>query len=194
MVKNETAATRHEVECGNILLLNTLYSSTCNDAEFILKMDADQQHNPSLLPLFVSLTQYGFSLVIGSRFAPGAGEPTLSFRSRLMSQLGTILVRRAAGLPRLHNCTSGYWCIRADLIAKCDLGLLATRGYSFQFSLLSDLIRVCAQVVEIPILFANRARGTSKLCPSNQLEFVTNFGRLWRSRFRSHAEERDNAK
>jgi len=42
-------------------------------------MDADQQHDPSLIPLFVNLTQYGFDLVIGSRFAPGAGRPHSPF-------------------------------------------------------------------------------------------------------------------
>jgi dolichol-phosphate mannosyltransferase len=158
------------------------------DPELILQMDADQQHDPTLLPLFVSLTQYGFSLVIGSRFAPGAGKPALSFRRRLISRLGTVLVRLAAGLPRLHDCTSGYRCIRAGLIAKCNLGLLATRGYSFQSSLLSELIRNDARVVEIPILFAPRAHGTSKLSLSDQIEFLTNLGRLWRNRFRRQTE------
>ena len=84
------------------------------DPELILQMDADQQHDPNLLPLFVSLTQYGFTLVIGSRFASGAGEPALSFRRRLISRLGTILVRMVVGLPRMHDCTSGYRCILTD--------------------------------------------------------------------------------
>jgi dolichol-phosphate mannosyltransferase len=153
------------------------------DPELILQMDADQQHDPTLLPLFVNLTQYGFNLVIGSRFAPGAGKPALSFRRRLISLLGTILVRMAAGLPRIHDCTSGYRCIRADLIAKCDFRLLATRGYSFQSSLLSELFRNGARLVEIPILFAPRAHGASKLSLSDQIEFLTNLGRLWLNRF-----------
>ena len=154
------------------------------DPELILQMDADQQHDPSLLPLFVSLTQYGFTLIIGSRFAPGAGEPALSFRRRLISRLGTVLVRLAAGLPRIHDCTSGYRCIRADLISKCDLRQPATRGYSFQSSLLSELFRNGARVVEIPIIFAPRTHGISKLSLSDQIEFITNLAQLWRNRFR----------
>ena len=155
--------------------------------DLILQMDADQQHDPSLIPLFVNLTQYGFDLVIGSRFAPGAGRPALSFYRRLISRLGTILVRLAAGLPRLHDCTSGYRCIRADLIAECNLGPLATRGYSFQSSLLSELIRKGARVVEIPIHFAPRVHGTSKLSLQDQIEFVTNLGRLWLCRLNGRA-------
>jgi dolichol-phosphate mannosyltransferase len=159
------------------------------DPELILQMDADQQHDPTLLPLFISLTRYGFSLVIGSRFAPGAGEPALSFRRRMISRVGTVLVRLAGGLPRLHDCTSGYRCIRADLITKCDLGPLATRGYSFQSSLLSELMRNGSRVVEIPIVFGPRAHGASKLSLTDQIEFVTNLGRLWRNRFRTRAVE-----
>jgi dolichol-phosphate mannosyltransferase len=157
------------------------------DPELILEMDADQQHDPSLLPLFINLTEYGYSLVIGSRFAPGAGEPALSFRRRLISRVGTILVRLAGGLPRLHDCTSGYRCIRTDLITKCDLGPLATQGYSFQSSLLSELMRNGARVVEIPILFGPRAHGSSKLSLNDQVEFVTNLAGLWRNRFRTRA-------
>lgn len=158
--------------------------------ELIIQMDADQQHDPSLLPLFVNLTQYGFTLVIGSRFAPGAGEPALSFRRRLISVLGTALVRLAAGLPRLHDCTSGYRCISTKTWMQCDLRALATRGYSFQSSLISELMRNGARVVEIPILFGPRAHGTSKLSLRDQIEFLTNLGRLWLHRHGPRSESK----
>lgn len=154
------------------------------DPELIIQMDADHQHDPALLPLFVSLTQYGFTLVIGSRFAPGAGRPALSFRRRLISKVGTILVRVAAGLPRLHDCTSGYRCISAAILVRCNFRALASQGYAFQSSLLSELMRNGARVVEIPIDFGPRAHGTSKLSLSDQIEFVTNLGRLWLRRVR----------
>jgi dolichol-phosphate mannosyltransferase len=146
--------------------------------ELIIQMDADLQHDPALLPLFVSLPQYGFTLVIGSRFAAGAGKPALSLRRRLISRMGTILVRMAAGLPPLTDCTSGYRCINSDELARCDLQSLATRGYSFQSSLLSELIRNGARVVEIPIIFRPRATGLSKLGWDDQIEFLSNLGRL----------------
>jgi dolichol-phosphate mannosyltransferase len=148
------------------------------DPDLIIQMDADQQHDPALLPLFIQLTQYGFTLIIGSRFAPGAGRPALSFRRRLISRLGTILVRIAAGLPAVHDCTSGYRCIDATLLAQCELQSLATRGYSFQSSLLSELFRNGARVVEIPIVFGPRIHGLSKLRLKDQIEFITNLSRL----------------
>jgi dolichol-phosphate mannosyltransferase len=155
------------------------------DPELIIQMDADHQHDPALLPLFVNLTQYGFTLVIGSRFAPGAGRPALSFFRRVISVTGTFMVRAAAGLPRLHDCTSGYRCIATSVLVKCDLRSLATRGYSFQSSLLSELMRNGARVTEIPIIFGPRAHGTSKLTISDQTEFLTNIARLLLRRLRS---------
>lgn len=153
--------------------------------DLIIQMDADQQHDPALLPLFINLTDYGFTLIIGSRFAPGAGRPALSFFRRVISLTGTIMVRAAAGLPRLHDCTSGYRCIATNVLVKCDLRSLATRGYSFQSSLLSELIRNGARVVEIPIIFGPRAHGTSKLSINDQIEFLTNIGRLFFHRMRN---------
>jgi dolichol-phosphate mannosyltransferase len=147
--------------------------------ELIIQMDADQQHDPTLLPLFVNLTQYGFTLVIGSRFAPGAGKPALTVWRRALSAAATFLVRLAAGLPHLYDCTSGYRCIAVDVLEQCNLRALSTQGYSFQSSLLSELFRNGARVVEIPILFGPRAHGTSKLRMSDQIEFLANLGRLW---------------
>jgi dolichol-phosphate mannosyltransferase len=147
--------------------------------ELIIQMDADQQHDPALLPLFVNLTEYGFTLVIGSRFAPGSGNPALSFRRRVLSGMATIFVRSAAGLPHLYDCTSGYRCISADLLIRCNLRGLSTQGYSFQSSLLSELFRNGARVVEIPIVFGPRAHGTSKLQMRDQIEFLANICRLW---------------
>lgn len=158
------------------------YAIETIDPEFVIQMDADQQHDPVLLPLFVNLTQYGFTLVIGSRFAPGAGKAALSFHRRMLSGLATILVRTAAGLPRLYDCTSGYRCISVPILKKCNLRGLSTQGYSFQSSLLFELFRNGARVVEIPIDFGPRAHGTSKLGMGDQIEFLTNIGRLWMRR------------
>ncbi len=152
------------------------------DPDIIFEMDADLQHSPDLLPLFVSLTTYDFSLVIGSRFAPGGSTPNFSFRRRLLSNVGNILIRLFGGLPKIHDCTSGFRCIKAELIKKCEFGYLSTRGYSFQSSLLCELLRQGARVIEIPIVFPDRVHGESKLTFNDQVEFLVN---LFKIRFRS---------
>ena len=153
--------------------------------DLLLQMDADLQHPADLLPLFVTLTNYQFSLVIGSRFAPGGATPDFSFRRRAMSLFGNGLIRLLGGLPRIHDCTSGFRCIKASLIEKCDLSFLSTRGYSFQSSLLCELLRNGARPVEIPMVFGARGSGTSKLTLRDQVEFLLNIGKI---RFRRSEE------
>jgi len=158
------------------------YSLNQLHADVVFEMDADLQHDPTLLPLFAALANYGFSLVIGSRFICGGSTPKFPLYRRFISLLGTLLVCTFGGLPELTDCTSGYRCIKADVLAKCDLTGLASRGYSFQSSLLSELIRNGARVIEVPIRFPERSRGKSKLGFRDQIEFLVNLFRLRRNR------------
>jgi dolichol-phosphate mannosyltransferase len=147
-------------------------------ADLILQMDADLQHDPNLLPRFITLCDEGFDLVIGSRFCAAAATPGFPLHRRLISMVGTQLVRLFGGLPPLHDCTSGYRCIRTKSLLKCDLNELSSRGYSFQSSLLLELIRNGARVIEVPIVFAQRFSGRSKLSFRDQVEFLTNLAKL----------------
>jgi dolichol-phosphate mannosyltransferase len=147
-------------------------------ADLIFEMDADLQHDPSLLPLFVMLANNGFSLVIGSRFVLGGATPNFPWHRKLISVIATWLVRLFGGFSALTDCTSGYRCIKAEVFAKCDLRGLAGRGYSFQSSLLCELIRNGARVIEVPIVFQERKQGESKLSFRDQIEFLLNLFRL----------------
>ncbi|UCD51274.1 MAG: GtrA family protein [Phycisphaerales bacterium] len=117
-------------------------------------------------------------LVIGSRFAPGGVTPDFAVRRRMLSVVGNWMVRVMGGLGGIRDCTSGYRCIKADLLRKCHLGRLATRGYSFQSSLLCELLRNGAKVVEIPMVFHSRMHGQSKLTLRDQVEFLANVVKL----------------
>ena len=159
--------------------------------ELVFQMDADLQHSPSLIPLFVTLANHGFSLVIGSRFAPGGSTPDFSFRRRCMSLLGNWMIRFFGGLTRIRDCTSGYRCIRASLLRECDLSHLSTRGYSFMSSLLYELLRNGARPIEVPITFGARGHGDSKLTLRDQLEFLLNVAMIRYRKAGTTVEERD---
>ena len=153
--------------------------------DLIFEMDADLQHSPRLIPLFVNLAENGFSLVIGSRFVLGGSTPDFSFKRRMLSRVGNWMLRFLGGMPPIRDCTSGFRCIKAELLGKCDLSQLSTRGYSFQSSLLFELIRNGARVIEVPITFADRQIGESKLSMEDQVEFLLN---VFRIRFRKSEE------
>ena len=153
-------------------------------ADLVIQMDADFQHDPTLLPLFITLSQYGFTLIIGSRFAPGGSTPNFALHQRLRSRLAALLVCKFGGIPRIKDCTSGFRCVSATLLRRCDLSGLSTRGYSFFSSLLCELMWGGAKVIEIPIVFGQRRGGKSKLAFKDQLEFLVNLFRLLRRRIR----------
>lgn len=159
--------------------LNTL------DPQYILQMDADLQHSPVMLPLFVALGEFGFDLIIGSRFVVGGSTPNFSLRRRAISRVGNAMLRYLGGLPAIQDCTSGYRLIRADILRRCDLKRLSTRGYSFQSSLLFELLRNGAKPLEVPITFPDRRHGASKLSFADQWEFLQN---IFRIRFRKSEE------
>ncbi len=140
--------------------------------DLIFEMDADLQHNPSLLPEFVALANQGYTVVIGSRFVAGGSTPDFPFHRRLISHTGNWLARRVAGLSHVRDITSGFRCIQTTLLARCELHRLATRGYAFQTSLLAELVRNGGHVIEIPIVFPDREFGTSKLSPRDYFEFL----------------------
>ena len=153
--------------------------------DHILQMDADLQHSPDMIPVFIDLARHGFDLVIGSRFALGGSAPNFSFYRRLISVLGNWLLRFLGGFPPIRDCTSGFRCIKADLLKKCDLTFLSTKGYSFQSSLLFALIQNKARVIEVPIVFPDRKNGESKLGFNDQVEFLLN---VFKIRFRKSEE------
>ena len=165
------------------------YALTQLHADLIFEMDADLQHDPALLPSFVALANDGFSLIIGSRFISGGSLINFPRHRKLISLLGTRLVRLFGGLQPLTDCTSGYRCISGGLLAKCDLRNLAAWGYSFQSALLCELIRNGARVIEIPITFHERQRGESKLSLRDQVEFLVNLFRLPSTRTAARARE-----
>jgi len=148
------------------------------NADLIFQMDSDGQHDPSLIPTFISSIEEGKDVIIGSRFADGGTTPDFSFSRLFMSKVGNLLVRYVGGITQVRDCTSGYRAIRASYLKELDFSYLSTRGYSFQSSLICDLAWRGADIVEIPIEFSSRKGGDSKLALRDQIEFLLNIPRL----------------
>jgi len=148
----------------------------------IIQMDADGQHDPSVIKKFITLAINGKELIIGSRFIEGSSTPNFSNWRRFISLFGNFLVRYLGGVYMIKDCTSGFRCINTDLLKKCNLDYFSTKGYSFQSSLVCELMRNGANAVEIPIVFNKREHGLSKLTLHDQIEFLINIVKI---RFRN---------
>jgi dolichol-phosphate mannosyltransferase len=128
----------------------------------LVEMDADGSHAPEELYRLLDEIDAGADLVIGSRYVDG-GEVRNWPRRRL------VLSRTANGYSRIllgvdiHDITAGYRAYRREVLEKIDLAAVDSKGYGFQVDLTWRSINAGFTVVEVPITFTERERGSSKM-------------------------------
>jgi dolichol-phosphate mannosyltransferase len=130
-------------------------------AELIVEMDADFSHDPTHLPRLIAATE-GADLAIGSRYVPGGGVTEWGPLRRFISRGGSAYARMSLGLP-IRDLTGGFKCFRRIVLETIDLDTIRARGYAFQVETTYRAIRAGFRVVEVPIVFKDRADGTSKM-------------------------------
>ena len=170
--------TGNKVGLGDAYKRGFSYAISTFNPDLLLQMDADGQHDPTLIPKFINLANDGFSLVIGSRYVPGGSTPDFSYWRKFLSIVGNFLIRHLGKASNVQDCTSGFRCIKANLLPKCNLDGLSTRGYSFQSLLVCELIRNGAKPIEVPIIFKDRVKGKSKLTLRDQIEFLVSITKI----------------
>jgi dolichol-phosphate mannosyltransferase len=148
--------------------------------DYVLNMDADFSHHPRYIPAILAAMEESPSgpvdVAIGSRYCPGGGTQDWPLMRRLMSFGVNTYARVLLGLqPR--DTSGAFRCYRVAVLEKLDFAAIRSRGYSFQEEILWRLKRVGARMTEIPILFADRERGQSKI---NKQEALAALGILFR--------------
>jgi dolichol-phosphate mannosyltransferase len=133
-------------------------------AQRIVEMDADFSHDPAYLPKLIGAAEH-YDLVIGSRYVPGGGVTEWGPVRRFISRGGSSYARVALGLP-IRDLTGGFKCFRREVLETINLDTIQARGYAFQVETTYRAIRAGFRVVEIPIVFRDRADGTSKMSRS----------------------------
>lgn len=131
------------------------------DAGSIITMDADFSHDPQDISRLLSGVKEK-DLVIGSRYAPGGSIAQWELWRRVLSRAGNIYVQTILRKP-IRDWTSGFTCIRKDMLKKIDLSHIDLSGYAFLQELKYLLLKAGAAPVEIPIRFGARRGGESKL-------------------------------
>lgn len=139
-------------------------------AEFVLQMDADFSHDPADLARLLAEARAGTDLVLGSRYVPG-GRVTPAWHPlrRAVSRAGCRYARTVLG-SQVRDLTGGLKCFRRGALEAIDLPGVRSRGYAFQVELTQRVLRQGLTVREIPIYFAPRRKGRSKMSPRIALE------------------------
>jgi dolichol-phosphate mannosyltransferase len=133
-----------------------------HDYEVLVQIDADLSHDPAVLPELISAAALGADLAIGSRYVPGGAIVGWPGRRLFLSRWGNRYVAILLGLA-INDATAGYRAFRADVVRRCDLVNTTSSGYAFQIETTYRLVRAGARIVEIPIIFRERASGSSKM-------------------------------
>jgi len=132
-----------------------------HDYDYVLNMDADFSHHPRYIPAILAAMEQA-DVSIGSRYCPGGGTKDWPARRRFMSWAVNTYARMLLGLgPR--DTSGAFRCYRVALLKQLDFAAIKSRGYSFQEEILWRLKRLGARMAEVPIVFADRERGQSKI-------------------------------
>jgi dolichol-phosphate mannosyltransferase len=130
-------------------------------AGLILEMDSDFSHEPAYLPRLLDAAGNA-DLVIGSRYVVGGGVDDWGAMRRAISRGGSLYARLALGVE-VRDLTGGFKCFRREVLEAIDLDTVQSRGYAFQVELTYRAIQHGFKVVEVPIIFRDRRRGSSKM-------------------------------
>jgi dolichol-phosphate mannosyltransferase len=132
-----------------------------NGFTHVVEMDADGSHRPADLPRLLAAAANA-DLVIGSRNIPGGRAEDWSWIRHVVSKGGSFYTRLLLGLP-VRDCTSGFKCFRATVLESIPLDEVTANGYGFQVEMNWLTHRFGFRIAEVPIVFPNRRRGSSKM-------------------------------
>jgi dolichol-phosphate mannosyltransferase len=135
------------------------------DFDYILEMDCDFSHDPRAVPSLLAPARAGADLVLGSRYCPGGRVENWGRARRLISTAGCLYARTLLGVG-VRDLTGGYKCFRRAVLEEIELGAVDAQGYQFQIEMTYRALLLGFRVVEVPITFADRVAGGSKMSRS----------------------------
>jgi len=130
-------------------------------AEVVVQMDCDFSHDPAMIPsLLAALDDADFSL--GSRYVRGGGVVGWPLVRQAISKGGCLYARLVLGIS-VHDLTGGFKAFRSGVLEYLLGRSIDARGYGFQIQMTYEAILAGYRVREVPIIFRDRVRGTSKM-------------------------------
>ena len=146
------------------------HRALADGAELVLEMDCDFSHDPRDVPRLIAAVEEGADVAIGSRYVEGGGTENWGLLRRLISRTASLYTRTL--LMPVNDPTSGFKCFRGEVLERIDLDAIHSRGYAFQIENVYRALRAGFRVVEVPIIFAERETGHSKMSRAIVLEAI----------------------
>lgn len=148
-------------------------------AELVIQMDSDFSHDPRYLRDLLRASEEA-DLVLGSRYVDGGGIRDWGLMRRVISRGGGLYARLILGVA-VNDLTGGFKAIRREVLERIELETIQAAGYVFQIEVTYRALLAGFRVKEIPIVFSDRAHGTSKMSTGIALEAMWSVPRLRRN-------------
>ncbi|HEY6906730.1 MAG TPA: polyprenol monophosphomannose synthase [Ignavibacteriaceae bacterium] len=148
--------------------------------DYIFEMDSDHSHDPKEIKNFLEAVKT-YDLVLGSRYVRGVNVINWPMRRLLLSYFANKYTRFITGLP-VQDATGGFKCFRRKVLESINLDNIKSNGYAFQIEMTFKAWKKGFKVGEIPIIFVDRVKGTSKMSKKIVREAVF---MVWKLRIRS---------
>ena len=158
----------HLIERSGKLGLGTAYLTGFRWAleqgfDYVFEMDADFSHDPKdLLRLYAACSEDGAHLAVGSRYCNGVSVVDWPMSRIIMSYFASTYVRGVLNM-KVYDTTAGFVCYSRKVLEAIDLDAVKMKGYGFQIEMKYTAWKKGFKLQEVPIIFTNRQKGTSKM-------------------------------
>jgi len=130
---------------------------------YIFEMDADYSHNPNdLIRLYNTCFKGKNDVAIGSRYSAGVNVVNWPMNRVLMSWLASRYVKLITRMP-ISDTTAGFVCYHRKVLEAINLDKIRFVGYAFQIEMKFKAYVLGFKLEEVPIIFTDRTKGTSKM-------------------------------
>lgn len=151
-------------------------------ADYVLQMDCDFSHDPKYVPAMVEkLDNCECDIVIGSRYVPGGSvDETWGIFRKLLSWWANSIYVNLILHTRVKDATGGFRLWQREVLQGINLNSIRSNGYVFQVETIYVAEKLGYTASEIPIYFADRKRGQSKMSFKVQSEAALRVWQVWR--------------
>ena len=145
------------------------YAMGVLQADYVVEMDADLQHNPADFPSLIKKIKENYDLIIGSRYVRGGSVPSeWNNRRKFISYFGSLFARVVLRMTKIKDFTSGFRVIKVKgILDQIDFSKLKSKGFAYKMDILVRIFDLKGKICEVPITFGLRDRGTSKMEEKN---------------------------
>lgn len=148
-----------------------IFLSLKKPPEYMITMDADYSHSPQYIQHLTSSLKSGCDLVIGSRYCGGGSTVNWSVIRLSISKIANFLASLLIG-EEIRDFTSGMRCYSSELVQSI-ISDLHSETYEIQIETIRQAHLRRFRIGEVPITFANRKKGKSKLSLNEVAQFIS---------------------